>query len=100
LTTAKETRDGLANVWIARYMLPLASSAKPVARDAERQTENAMAVPDGLNFVTKEQALFVEGVPRLVEVSGKSGDEVVRQHKRNPWNPPPSRHVSAYDPPR
>jgi hypothetical protein len=36
-----------------------------------------MAVPDGLNFVTKEQALFVEGVPRLVEVSGKSGDEVV-----------------------
>jgi hypothetical protein len=58
-------------------MLPLASSAKPVARDAERQTENSMAVPDGLNLVTKAHPLFVEGVPRLVDVSGKSGDEVV-----------------------
>jgi hypothetical protein len=58
-------------------MFPLASSAKAVARDAERQTENAMAVPDGLNLVTKAHPLFVAGVPRLVDVSGKSGDEVV-----------------------
>jgi len=28
-------------------------------------------------LVTKAHPLFVKGVPRLVDVSGKSGDEVV-----------------------
>jgi len=34
-----------------------------------------MALPDGLNLVTKAQ-LWVDGVPRLVDVTGKSGDVV------------------------
>jgi hypothetical protein len=76
-TTAKETEYGLGDLSTARYMLPLASSAKAVARDAARQTEKSMAEPDGLNLVTKAQPLPVVGVPRLVVVTGKSGDEVV-----------------------
>ena len=43
-------------------MLPLTSSAKAVACEAARQTENWMAVPDGLNLVTKAQLLVAEGV--------------------------------------
>ena len=48
-----------------------------MACEAARQTENSIAMPDGLNLVTKAQLLFAEGVPRLVDVTGKSGDNVV-----------------------
>ena len=58
-------------------MLPPLSNAKAVATELAKQTENSMAVPDELNLVTKAQPAAAEGVPRLVDVTGKSGDEVV-----------------------
>src|SRR5580698_9750493 len=60
---------------VPRYMLPLASSAKAVALKLARQMEKSMAVTDELNLVMNVQALVV-GVPRVVDVTGKSGDVV------------------------
>src|SRR5665213_466018 len=62
---------------IARYMFPLASSPNAKVRELAMQRENMSAVATGLNFAIKEQEWAADGTPRAVEVSGKSGDEVV-----------------------
>ena len=57
------------------YIL-LASMPKARVVQLATQMENAIAVPVGLNLVTKAQPLVSEGAPRAVDVSGKSGESV------------------------
>ena len=82
-------------------MLPLLSNAKAVAIELAKHTEKSMAVPDGLNLVTKAQPVVAEGVPSLVDVTGKSGDEVVPATYAEPVESTASpAAVSVYAPPR